>query len=181
MAQQDYRGAHQVWRSFFARGADQRQNLIFDPDFRGLEGSGPFNWSFTSNEFIQAASAPARSNFADKAAQIDYFGSGAATALVQSLVLSPGDYQLQAAVKGPETVAAGAAAPFRWTVRCRAPEGAVAELPIRLTPRWARHTWTFSVPANCQMQDLRLDAINSDGAGEVQSISVTAVSLTPRS
>ncbi|MDQ3078833.1 MAG: hypothetical protein M3R03_02405, partial [Pseudomonadota bacterium] len=142
---------------------------IFNPNFVKLAAPAPFNWTFGSGE----------AGFAEPAAggglQIMYYGRADAEFASQTLLLSPGSYEL--AMRVMRTSDGDGGSGLAWTVSCGPGKKALLKLPIGdaenvVRPIAARYT----VPAGCSPQTIRLTGTTREYAPSEQ-VTVTGLRL----
>lgn len=134
---------------------------VFNPQFAKLTAPAPFNWSFGSGDFGFAEPA------ANASLQIVYFGRTNAELVSQTLLLTPGAYELRMRVmrESDKDLASGLA----WTVACGKATAPVLTLPIGNDKGASRPiAGRFAVPAGCTSQTIRLVGTASDDSASEQ-------------
>jgi len=163
-----YTDARQVWQRIYHLSEAAVAAPIFNPQFRTTLASPPFDWTFTAGGL--GAADPENGQLA-----IDYYGRDSGNLASQTLVLSPGRYQIAFATEGGKP---NAASRLFWTVACATGDKAVlANVAAPTTPGSHRAGGAFAVSAACPAQTLTLRG----EAGEFPSpISLTIKALTIR-
>lgn len=160
-----------LWRRFTGIAANQPRGGLYDPQFRGLPGSPPFNWSFSSNE--TGAVERGRGGTID----VSYFGRVSGELASQLLLLAPGRYRLQFRAEGN---ASGDGSKLIWRVTCRDAQRPLLELPIRgvnYTPRQVAGEFVVP-PSGCGSQWLRLEGQSAEFP-TTQSATISSFELRP--
>lgn len=131
-------------------GLRQKTPGLFNPQFLTITAPPPFNWTLSSGDFGVAEPV------APGSLQIFYYGRADADFATQTLLLSPGSYELRMQVTrdtdkdGPSGLS--------WSVACQPGGRTLLQLPVTgasgpASPLGGR----FVVPANCSAQLLKLD------------------------
>ncbi len=142
-------------------GLPTRPTEIFNPQFAKLAAPAPFNWTFGSGEFGFAEST------ANASLQIIYYGRANAQFASQTLILTPGTYELKMRVirESENDQDSGLA----WTVACGKAADLLLNLPIGDIKSAARPVvGRFTVPAGCTSQTIKLVGTASDNAASEQ-------------
>jgi len=120
---------------------------LFNPQFAQLSAPAPFNWTFGSGE--HGVAEPTTGN----GLQVIYYGRTNADFATQTLLLSPGQYELRMRVLRE----GGANSGLAWTVACQAAGKALMTLPVGDEAGATRMiAGQFAVPAGCASQQIRL-------------------------
>lgn len=142
--------AYEAWTRLAGQRAAAAPNTVYDPDFTGLPGPGPFNWRFeqTSDGFAEVSrSTPGL--FAE------YYARKSVSLGGQLLRLAPGRYTLSFQAEGE---ADGEDGKLVWVISCHPSGRQVGEAPITgvdYTPKTISSS--FTIPeAGCPAQWLRL-------------------------
>jgi hypothetical protein len=141
--------ALRIWSRLVGPEAPVRVGGIYDPDFAGLPGPPPFNWSL----------AAGADGFAERAGggglYAQFFGRGDAELASQLILLEPGSYRLVFKVAGE---ADGEHGLLAWTVACHPGGQRLVAIPIPEVDFAARQLVAdFRVPqSGCASQWLRL-------------------------
>ena len=151
----DVARAHRLWRGFTGLPPAGDEKGLYDGRFEGQPGAPPFNWLLVSGP------AGVAERIKGPALQVEYYGRASVDLASQLLMLKPGRYRLQLRAEGD---AEGEASTLVWTVSCL---GRNSILDLRLkgidyTPRTI--AGTFTVPAGCGAQWLRLHGIAGEFA-----------------
>ena len=143
--------AHAIWSRLL--GSAGSRDGLYDPEFRGLPGPPPFNWTLEMSA----------DGFAERSAgglNVEYYGRNDARLASQLMLLPPGRYRLAFEAEGR---AEGEEGQLAWTVSCH-PGGAVlVTVPIvgvEFTPK--SFTGEFTIPAGCAGQWLRLSGESAE-------------------
>ncbi|WP_156818942.1 hypothetical protein [Sphingomonas sp. Mn802worker] len=160
--------AHRVWQRIYRLPAAAVTAPIFNPQFRAMPASPPFDWTLAANGL--GAADPDNGELA-----VDYYGRDSGNLADQMLVLSPGRYQLVFATEGGKP---NAASQLFWTVACASGDKSIfANIAVPTTPGSHRAGSPFMVPATCPAQTLTLRG----EAGEFPSpVSLTIKGLAIR-
>lgn len=120
---------------------------LFNPQFGQLSAPAPFNWTFGSDE--HGVAEPTTGN----GLQVIYYGRTNADFATQTLLLSPGQYELRMRVLRE----GGAISGLAWTVACQPAGKALMTLPVGEEAGAARMiAGQFAVPVGCASQQIRL-------------------------
>lgn len=139
--------AHQVWQRIYHLPEAAATAPIFNPQFRTVSASPPFDWTLTAGGL--GAADPENGALA-----VDYYGRDSGNLAGQLLVLSPGRYQIAFATEGGKP---NAASRLFWTVTCATGDKTVlANVAVPTTPGTHRASGTFAIPAACPAQVLTL-------------------------
>jgi len=143
----EYERAYLAWINFLPEASLKQLGPVYDPQFEKLSGPLPFNWRLTDGtDGSSEYSAP-------KGLTISYLGTGPATLTEQTLLLSPGRYQLSVIASGSDD-----SNQLAWTVTCSDAGEPSQTLPlIALKDGRQRYATQFDVPvASCGSQRLAL-------------------------
>lgn len=150
IAQGQYADARSIWQGIYGLSAAQVVTPVFDPGFRDLAGSPPFNWSLVANGLGAA-------DIRDGTLSVNYYGRDNGDLAVQLLVLRPGPYRFAITVEGSKT---GAGPALSWSLRCwTGSKAEIMTLPMTATGTPHRVDTLFTVPAGCAAQQLTLSGI----------------------
>ncbi len=185
--------AHDVWRATLrtpsglgmppAPGA-----TVYDPDFAGLPGAPPFNWSLQPGEGATAAMVTHSHGLDRTALAITFHGTVSAVVAEQYIVAKPGAYTLSLrtrAVASPVTspvaspVASSVDARLFARVRCASDDALLAQLPIALQTALVAASAPVTVPQDCAALRLQLAGEPGERVG-IARAELTAFHLDPR-
>lgn len=139
--------ARRVWQRIYHLPEAAVTAPIFNPEFRTMSASPPFDWTLTAGGL--GAADPENGELA-----VDYYGRDSGNLASQTLVLSPGRYQIAFAAEGGKP---NAASRLFWTVACATGEKtALVNVAVPTTPGSHRVSGAFAVPATCPAQTLTL-------------------------
>lgn len=160
--------ARQVWQRIYRLPSAAVAAPIFNPQFRTMPASPPFDWTLAASGL--GAADPDNGTLA-----VDYYGRDSGNLADQMLVLSPGRYQLDFATEGGKP---NAASQLFWTVACATGDKTVlANVAVPTPPGLHRAGGAFTVTSTCPAQTLTLRG----EAGEFPSpISLTIKGLAIR-
>lgn len=161
--------AYQLWRSATRLPGADTSKGIYDAAFAGAPGAPPFNWELTSDSEGVAERAHGT-------LQVDYYGRAERMLARQLLILKPGAYRLQMRAEG---AAKGQGTKLVWSVACTDGKTPLVQLPlteVASAPR--RLAASFTVPAGCRAQWLRLDGTPGDVAAE-QNATLSNLQIVP--
>ena len=150
-----YDEAYLTWVQSLPPKALATLGNVYDPDFDGLPGAAPFNWTLHQPNGGAVEVGPAPGGDKGHALAVHLYDPPTEPLAVQLLNLPPGRYVLT----GQSLSEAGGATGLAWTVRCDG--GAVI---ARLSPSGAAGRWTagsaiFETPSSgCPAQWLELKA-----------------------
>lgn len=147
VAANQFTEAHQVWQRIYHLPEAAVAAPIFNPQFRAMPASPPFDWTL-------AASGLGAADPDDGGLAVDYYGRDSGNLAGQMLVLSPGRYQLAFATEGGKP---NAASRLFWTVACATGDKSVlANVAVPTTPGSHRAGGAFAVTSDCPAQTLTL-------------------------
>lgn len=147
VAASQFTKAHQVWQRIYRLPEAAVTAPIFNPQFRTMPTSPPFDWTLAASGL--GAADPNNGGLA-----VDYYGRDSGNLASQTLVLSPGRYQLAFATEGGKP---NAASRLFWTVTCVTGDKTVlVNVAVPTDPGTHRASGTFAVPATCAAQTLAL-------------------------
>lgn len=146
----DYAKANALWARL--SGVSPVRGL-FNREFEKDAALAPFNWTF-----FQTGDGIAEPD-GKGGLTILHYGRANAVLASQLLLLSPGQYELAAAVEG-EGVKSG----VLWLVRCARDSRPLGSLPLRRGTISGR----FTVPNGCEAQWLELQGIASDSPATIE-------------
>lgn len=160
--------ARRVWQRIYHLPDAAVAAPIFNPQFRTIPASPPFDWTLIASGL--GAADPDNGELA-----VDYYGRDSGNLAGQTLVLSPGRYQIAFATEGGKP---NAASRLFWTVACATGDKTVlANVAVPTTPGSHHAGGAFAVPATCPAQTLTLRG----EAGEFPSpVSLTIKGLAIR-
>lgn len=160
--------ARQAWQRIYHLPKATVTAPIFNPQFRTMPASPPFDWTLTASGLGAADSE-------NGGLAVNYYGRDSGNLASQTLILSPGRYQIAFAAEGGKP---NAASRLFWTVACATGDKTVlANVAVPTTPGAHRMGSAFGVPATCPAQTLTLRG----EAGEFPSpISLTIKGLAIR-
>jgi cytochrome c-type biogenesis protein CcmH/NrfG len=142
-----FQAARAVWQKVYKLPQEAVARPVFNPTFRRVAASPPFDWTLTAGSL--GAADPRRGTLA-----VDYYGRESGDLASQLLVLAPGRYQLAFTAEGGKPD--GASRLF-WTIAC-AGDGkpVLTNVAVPASPRIQRAASAFTVPAGCPAQTLTL-------------------------
>lgn len=153
--------AYQLWQQ--ASGA-KRTDPLFDPSFSGSKAPPPFNWTLLSDS--RGFAEPDRAG----GLHVLYYGRDNADLASQTLLLTPGRYQLAMRVSGnPEGM-------LKWMLTCLPAARQTAVVDLGNGGSGLR-SGQLSIGANCPVQRLDLKGLSLDLAKQAD---VTISQLTLR-
>ena len=166
-----YEDARSAW---FKIAASDPEEEIFDPKFEGLSGGAPFNWVLNTNSQVETSLQPKGAN-TPSALRVRAYTSLPLTAASQSLVLSPGTYELSYRASAEGGLEADPV--FAWQIACT-PGSLIDETTIKPEGAdWKLADHSFSVPEDCPMQNLKLVKLRTTTA-RAQELLVSEVTVT---
>lgn len=134
--------AYLTWRRL--AGVSSTPSTLFNPGFRKMAASPPFNWKFdVSGGVVEPAPG--------ERIEVIYYGRKDAVLAEQLLLLPPGRYELGMVISGE----LGEGGEIGWTVSCLPRTEPIFRLPV---DRKGRLSANFAVPAGCPAQRLALVA-----------------------
>lgn len=144
--------AYDAWLRF---GKIQTEKLsVYDGRFRGMPGTTPFNWSFEENAVGSAARDV-------NGLEVTMYGRQGGKLAEQLLILDPGTYILETEYSGEAN--AGGGGTIGWELVCGTGNRNVVNLELSTpSPQGQRATARFTVPGNCPIQRLSLQAYAGD-------------------
>ena len=155
--------AYLAWTVLLPRSALERLGDVYDPEFEGLPGAPPFNWTLGSGGDFGAQLAPGP-NGAGSALYIHYSAKKPAVLASQILLLPPGRYQLVARTYLEQSDRSD---DLGWSLACYGgpPLAQIAAPGDGLV--WSEASATLEVPANgCDAQSLVLTGHPGERLGE---------------
>ena len=153
--------AYGTWR--LLAGVGEHPGTIFNSGFRKVAAPPPFNWTFSTAGGVVEPTPGDR-------LQLIYYGRDDSVLAEQTLVLSPGRYQLSMDVSG----SLGAGSEIAWTLTCVPGKDSILRLPV---DRKGRIAGSFAVPQGCPAQRLQLVAMPGEFP-QSQEFTVGGLSLT---
>lgn len=148
VAKGDVVRARQLWVAFSGLKPEVAGATVYDGDFAGLPGLAPFNWNFSASE-MGAAERDRKGGL-----QVEYYGRTKGELASQLLTLAPGQYRLSFNAEGDLDTPQHR---LIWRILCENPNSTLLELPLaKITYAGRRLAGTFTVPAACKVQWLRL-------------------------
>ncbi|WP_033919716.1 tetratricopeptide repeat protein [Sphingomonas sp. 37zxx] len=174
IAQGQYNAAYRAWRGFLPAEHRLRALGVYDPNFAGLPGPSPFNWTRVDSAAGEASMARARDLPEGSAMTLAFHGAAPAVLIEQYALATPGaaTLSLRARMTGGDPVGSLTA-----RVRCAQDESLLAELalptasaPIR------RYAATFTVPPRCTAVRVQFAGEPGERFGEIR-VAVTGVDL----
>lgn len=158
-----YQKARAIWAQL-SHVSLSSSDLVFDAGFRRPDAPGPFNWILISSAAGLAERQP------NGRLHVLFYGQRDGVLARQMLVLPPGRYRLAMRVTGDIAHAAA----LTWTINCGHSGSTIATLPVA---RASRGT-VFTVPSNCEGQDLQLVGSAPDLPQQVD-LTISDFSLMP--
>ena len=161
-----YQSAHNVWQRVYRLPNAAVAAPIFNPSFRTMSASPPFDWTLIAGGI--GAADPR-----DGKLEIDYYGRDSGDLASQVLVLKPGRYQFAFVADGGKP---DSAARLFWTLSCVSGDKArLMNLAVPMATGARRVAATLAVPSECPAQMLTLRG----EAGEFPSpVNLTISDLT---
>jgi hypothetical protein len=159
--------ALQIWRTIAGAEPGDGGKGLYDDQFLGRLGPPPFNWDLSTG----AAGVAERVR---GGLQVDYYGRDDGDLASQLLMLPPGGYRLRFGAEGD---AKGESSRLAWRISCASARDNLFELPVvNVSTSPKIFTGTFTVPAGCAAQWLKLHGIPGDVPGE-QNVKISDLSL----
>lgn len=172
--QRHYLPAYRAWRRFVPPEYRSASNAPYDPNFAGLPGPLPFNWTTGDSAAGEANFTPAP-NLPEGSAMTLAFHGAAQAVLTEQLVLAspgPATLALRARMTGAEPVGRIVA-----RVRCAHDDMLLSETPLATvgTPIQL-YSASFTIPPRCEAVRLQFAGEPGERFGEVR-VQVTGVDL----
>ena len=146
--------AHGIWTRFAGIGQPDAIR-IYDPQFEGMVGPPPFNWSFVAS--ANGVAEPSAHGGLD----VQYYGRATVDLARQLIILPPGRYRLSFRATGnsPQTGSG-----LAWRIMCYSGKGNLVEIPFgKLDYSGTTITSAFTVPPQkCPAQWLSLTGAARD-------------------
>jgi len=155
-----YDKAREIWAR--ASGAPSGE-LIHDAGFTDKVAPPPFNWSLTSSSVGLAERQPGGR------LHVVFYGQEDGILAAQLLLLQPGTYRLSMQLLGDPV----RAKTLSWSIWC---DKAAAPVASATLDSAALRGWTFTVPAGCAAQWLKLSGSSTDISQQVD-VTVGALKL----
>lgn len=135
--------------------------LVTNGGFGDASAPEPFQWRLATDAGVIAEIVPDDVRPADPALRIDYDGYSASRIAEQLMFLRPGQYRLSAESRAEE---GDPAARLALTVTCAPGDLQILSAPAAAPGAqvWTPFSVTFSIPANCPAQWLRLETRAGD-------------------
>ncbi|UZK69019.1 hypothetical protein OKW76_13450 [Sphingomonas sp. S1-29] len=172
--QHHYAAAHRAWRSFVPAAHRRASTTPYDPNFAGLPGPLPFNWTTGDNAAGEATIAPVP-DLPEAGAMTLAFHGATPAVLTEQLVLAapgPATLSLRSRMTGADPVGRIVA-----RVRCAHDDMLLAEMPLATVGGpIQRFAASFAVPPRCNAVRLQFVGEPGERFGEVR-IQVTGVDL----
>jgi hypothetical protein len=138
---------------------------LFNADFAAVAAPPPFNWS------LPETSEGVAEMDGEGGLTVLYYGRAKAALASQLLLLPAGQYRLALKV----TAGDGGQPALHWLVNCAKPVKTLLDLPLKA----GAATADFAVPAGCEAQWLRLQAIPTDSP-QTTEVKIHDLRLAPR-
>lgn len=159
------RRAYDLWRRF--AGAD-RNELIYDADFRGRPGGPPFNWELSVSD-VGAAERGRGGGL-----EVEFFGRKSGPLARQLLMLRPGAYRLTFEAEGSAT---GQGSRIELRVACRSGANLATHAFRDVSTTRRRAELAFTVPGGCEGQWLTFAGEAAEFPA-IQRLMIPRLSLT---
>ncbi|UUL82472.1 hypothetical protein [Sphingomonas qomolangmaensis] len=172
--QRHYAAAYRAWRSFLPAVRRRASAMPYDPNFEGLPGPLPFNWTTGDNAAGEASITPAP-DLPEAGAMTLAFHGATPAVLTEQLVLAapgPATLSLRSRMTGADPVGRIVA-----RVRCAQNDMLLAEMPLATVGGPIQlYAASFAVPPRCDAVRLQFVGEPGERFGEVR-IQVTGVDL----
>jgi tetratricopeptide (TPR) repeat protein len=149
-----------AWMNSLSKGEIGRLGYLYNGSFETPPSNLGFDWIVQKHPAVAVDTASTYDTSGERALRVSFRGLRAQYRhLHQYLLLPPGDYLLQGRVR-PDNLQA--AQGMQWVLSC-----AGRDAPLATTERfkgsapWQRFRTAFSVPADCPVQQLRLELAGS--------------------
>lgn len=167
----DAAGARALWQRFVGPSAPPAASGVYDPDFKGLPGPPPFNWTLVTGKVGTA------DRVSGGGLQVDYYGREPGVLARQLLTQKPGPQRLRVRTDGGD--AKGDGSQLLWSVTCVGAQTPLATIPlVGITTSPRTFEAAYAVPAGCGAQWLELVGKPGDVAAQ-QSVRLAAVEVQP--
>lgn len=160
---EDYTKAWSVWARLNGQGTALR-DTVHDAEFRDTSSAPPFNW-----ELSRRGGLIERRN---GSLHVFYFGRDEVTLVRQVLLLRAGAYELAMDVSG----SVNASHALRWEISCLPGKRKILQTSLRQGSASTLRAGFVVPPADCEAQDLRLEATPGDFPG-TSDISIANLKL----
>lgn len=164
-----YALARAVWQRLYRVPDAQADMPVFNPGFRPLAASPPFNWTLAAGS-LGAADAQ------NGGLSIEYYGRDSGDLASQLLLLQPGRYRFSFVTEGGRSDAASS---LSWLLTCASGSKAVLmNAPVVASPAARPAAADIAVPADCPAQMLTLHGEAGEFPAPVNT-SVRGLALRP--
>lgn len=164
--------AHSLWRTTLRPPPAVTGTTIYDPDFAGLPGAPPFNWSLQSGDDGTATMVAAPR----AAIALTFHGAARAILAEQYVLAPPGTYSLSLRSRADgDPVDAHLSA----RARCANDDSLLAQIPLGTASSIVMQAVPVLVPANCAALRIQLVGEPGDRPGTARGV-VTAIRLDSR-
>lgn len=167
------------WVALLPPGAESAgKALLREGDFEGLDASPPFGWRLFPADGVYAERSKGPAGMGS-ALFVSYAGDRQTIFATQELVLPPGRYRFSGRAYAEDAIDAGT---FQWAIVC-VTKGAASMLgsaPVNPQPgQLTRYSTEFSVPANCDQQQIALSGAARDTTFDTFSLYLDGLELKP--
>lgn len=155
--------AYLTWVHGLSPPEREQMGLLHNGGFELPLGTAGFDWRSIPHRQVVARTATTFGVGGERALQLVFRNQeGPFHHLRQSLYLEPGTYRLTGKVRSESLASPGG---LRWTLRCLQPREAVLGESERFlgSEKWRGFRLDFAVPADCRLQEIRLESAGKQG------------------
>lgn len=164
--------AYRLWLSRPPGAGQVPPQAIYDPDFRGLAGTPPFNWALTQNDNASAAMRIAPDLPEGHALALSYRGTTSPLLAEQYRLADAGHYRFQLRARR----ISGESGQLIAQLRCATGDRPLANLKIDPRTTMGAYQTGFDVPASCPALHIAFVGEAGDRPGSVE-MQITGVHL----
>lgn len=155
--------AYLAWLNGLSPERRWELGLLYDGGFESEPTGWGFDWRIQGDDSVLVSFAKTYGISGDQALHVLFNEhEGAMAEVAQSLFLDPGEYRLTGRYRADRLATRGG---LRWIVQCLQPDQALLEESQRFlgSNKWDTFEVRFTVPASCDLQELRLVSVDEFG------------------
>lgn len=166
VVQDEENEAYRIWRARDARAATP--GMVYDPDFRGLPGVAPFNWTLGKGDGATATIEPSGDPSGDGILNLSFEGAAPAMLAEQYILSTPGRSRFSFSFRARSS-GEGGTARLAGQIRCSRGGAVLASITVMPAPSFAQYATDLAIPPACPAIRIQFRAAPADAPGRLDA------------